>query len=84
MSGCSSRIMSRAPRLLVMKIKLFSKLIVEPSPSRSDALSRTPSSSVDSDGAAFSISSNRMRDSFERSLVACCSFCCVRIGWLSR
>ena len=63
-SGRSSRLMSRAPRLLVRKMMVFSKFTSVLSPSRSVALSKTPSSSRTSDCAAFSISS---KSTIERS-----------------
>ena len=83
-SGRSSWLMSRAPRLLVRKIMLFSKFTSVLSPSRSVPLSRTPSSSRTSVGAAFSISSNSTIDRSHDSLAAALSFCCVSKGCVSR
>ena len=83
-SGLISRIISRAPRLLVRNTRLFSKFTVELSPRRRTPLSSTPSSRRVMEGAAFSISSNSTRERLHFSLVTAFSFCCVSIGWVSR
>ena len=83
-SGLISRIISRAPRLLVRNTRLFSKLTVELSPSRSRPLSSTPSNSRVMEGAAFSISSNSTSERLHFSLVTAFSFCCVSMGCVSR
>src|SRR5579885_687495 len=57
--GVMESSISRAPRLLVMKIKVRSKFTVVLSPKRRTALSKTPSSSRARLEAAFSTSSNR-------------------------
>ena len=62
MSGATSLDISRAPRLLVRKISVRSKFTTVLSPRLSVPLSRMPSSSSVSDGAAFSTSSNRTSD----------------------
>ena len=83
-SGDSSFRMASPPRLLVRKINVRSKLTRVLSPSRSMALSRTPSSRRDMLGAAFSISSNSTSERLEDSLVTEPSFCCVNMGCVSR
>ena len=79
-----SRNISREPRLLVRKTRLFSKLTEVLSPSRRIPLSSTPSSRRVREGAAFSISSNKTNDRSHFSLVTALSFCCVSMGWVSR
>ena len=83
-SGCSSRLMARPPRLLVRKIMVFSKFTLVLSPSRSTALSKTPSSNRTTEGAAFSISSNSTMERSHDSLLAPFNFCCVSSGCVSR
>ena len=83
-SGFISFIISRAPRLLVRKMRLCSKLTVVLSPSVSVARSRMPSSSVESAGAAFSISSNSTIETGHSGEIACDSFSCVSTGCVSR
>ena len=83
-SGRTSLNISRAPRLLVRKIRVFSKLTIVLSPSRIVALSRIPSNSALSAGAAFSISSNRTRARSHAGLITPSRRSCVSSGFDSR
>jgi hypothetical protein len=84
MSGRTSLSISRAPRLLVRKMSVFSKLTTVLSPSRSVPRSRTPSSSAVSAGAAFSISSKRTTARSHCGLITLRSRCWVSSGFVSR
>ncbi len=84
MSGCTSLAISRAPRLLVRKMNERSKFTTVLSPRLSEPLSRMPSSSTVSEGAAFSTSSNSTRDRSQPDDVTADSRSCVSIGLVSR